>query len=274
MVVTFIGGGTMATAVAGGIVGRGTPASALRFIEVLPEARARLEGAFPGARVRDRVDAETPQGADVVVLAVKPQVMKPVCESLAGKFPSAAVAVSIAAGIRTEQLDAWLGGTRAVVRAMPNTPALIGKGISGAFAAEDVDAAGRAAAAAVLEAAGQVLWVAKEADLDAVTAVSGSGPAYVYYFIEALEEAARAQGFPAADARRLALATFDGAVTLAQRSPHDPATLRTQVTTKGGTTAAALATMEAAAVKSTIAAAVTAACRRARELGDAYGSDS
>ena len=181
--------------------------------------------------------------------------------------------LSIAAGIRMADLARWLGGHRRIVRAMPNTPALIGKGISGVFAGEGVDAAGRARCGAVLEAGGDIVWVAGEPMLDAVTGVSGSGPAYVFYFLEALEQAARDLGFSRDDARRLAYATFDGAIALAKASADDPATLRAQVTSKGGTTAAALASMDADRVKDEIVAAVKAAAERARSLGDEFGGD-
>ncbi len=186
----------------------------------------------------------------------------------------APVVLSIAAGIRVADLARWLGGYERIVRAMPNTPALVGRGISGVFASNAVDAAGRALAATVLDAAGEQVWVETEAMLDAVTGVSGSGPAYVFYFLEALEEAASDLGFSAPDARRLAYATFAGAVALAQASPEEPATLRVQVTSKGGTTERALATMEAGAVRATIVAAVKAAAERAGELGDAFGKDA
>jgi pyrroline-5-carboxylate reductase len=155
---------------------------------------------------------------------------------------------------------------------MPNTPALIGKGISGVYAAPGVDAAAHRLAGEVLEAAGEVLWVEREAMLDAITGVSGSGPAYVFYFLEACEGAARDLGFSPADARRLAYATFAGAVALAQGSDEPPAALRAQVTSKGGTTERAIAVMDAAAVKAGIAAGVAAAAQRAQELGDAFGT--
>jgi pyrroline-5-carboxylate reductase len=154
---------------------------------------------------------------------------------------------------------------------MPNTPALVGRGVSGAFAAPGVDAAARARCAAVLEAGGKVVWIDDEAMLDAVTGVSGSGPAYVFYFLEALETAARELGFSAADARALAYATFDGAVALAQASAEDPATLRAQVTSKGGTTERAIAALDDGDVRARIVAAVKAAAARARELGDELG---
>jgi pyrroline-5-carboxylate reductase len=175
--------------------------------------------------------------------------------------------LTIAAGIRLADLARWLDGCPRLVRAMPNTPALVGQGISGACALPGVDAAGRAQATAVLEAGGEVLWVDDEAMLDAITGVSGSGPAYVFYFLEALEAAARAQGFAPADARRLAYATFDGAVALAHASAEDPATLRAQVTSKGGTTERGIATLEGAGVRAAVVAAVAAATARAAELG-------
>jgi pyrroline-5-carboxylate reductase len=182
--------------------------------------------------------------------------------------------LSIAAGIRLADLGRWLNGYGRLVRAMPNTPALIGKGISGAFAAPSVDAAGRSLVSSILEAAGEQIWVDDEATLDVVTAVSGSGPAYVFYFIEALDAAAKELGIAPADARRLALATFAGSIALAQTSHAEPATLRAQVTSKGGTTERAIAAMEAAAVKAGIVDGVKAAARRAAEMGDAFGADA
>lgn len=274
MTLTFIGGGNMASALIGGLVARGQAVAGIRVVEPFAEARDRLRGAFPGIRADDAVSAESLAGTAVVVLAVKPQQMRAAATALAPHLAgSSAVVLSIAAGIRLRELARWLGGHPRIVRAMPNTPALIGKGISGVFAAPAVDEAGRAGAAAVLEAAGEVLWVGREADLDAVTGISGSGPAYVFYFLEALEVAARDQGFDPAAARRLAYATFAGAVALAQSSELDPATLRAQVTSKGGTTERAIATMEVAGVKGQIVAAVAAAAERSRELGDAFAGD-
>ncbi len=263
----FIGGGNMASALIGGMVAKGRPLADFRVVEPHPEARSRLAGAYPGVARFAAACAEAVAGADIVVLAVKPQQMRAAAGAIAPFIAGARppVILTIAAGIRIADLARWLGGAVPIVRAMPNTPALVGRGISGVFAPDSVDAAGRALAAAVLEAAGEVVWVDAEERLDAVTAVSGSGPAYVFYFLEALEAAALAQGFPAADARRLAYATVDGAVALAQRSDREPAVLRAQVTSKGGTTEAALAVLEAAGIKAGIAAAIEAAARRARE---------
>ena len=233
----------------------------------------RLAGAFPGIALFATCDRDALAGATMVVLAVKPQQMRAAATALAAQLDAAPVVLTIAAGIRIADLSRWLGGHARIVRAMPNTPALIGKGISGLYATAAVDAAGRDAAMAVLQAAGEVLWVDAEERLDAITAVSGSGPAYVFYFLEALEEAARAQGFAAADARRLAYATFDGAVALAQRSEHDPATLRAQVTSKGGTTEAGAGDDGGRRGQGGDRRGGGGAAARARELGDTFGRD-
>ena len=274
-VIAFIGGGNMASALAGGLLARGAAPDAIRIVEPLAAQRERLGARFPGVALHAAGTADALSGADLVVFAVKPQQMRDAARSAASHLRASpgTVVLSIAAGVRLGDLGRWLGGHARLVRAMPNTPALVGRGISGAFAAPGVDAAGRAQCAAVLEAAGPVLWVPEEAMLDAVTGVSGSGPAYVFYFLEALEAAARELGFAAADARALAYATFDGAIELAKASRDEPAALRAQVTSKGGTTERALATLEAAGVKAQIVAAVKAAAARARELGDEFGRD-
>ena len=276
MATTFIGGGNMATALVGAMLARGAAAADFRVVEPIAEARARLALRHPGIALFAECVPEAVGGTTLVVLAVKPQQMRDAARALApylGGTP-APVVLSIAAGIRVADLARWLGGHGRLVRAMPNTPALVGKGISGVFAVKTVDAAGRALAAGVLEAAGELVWVDDEAMLDAVTGVSGSGPAYVFYFLEALEHAARELGFTPADARRLAYATFAGAVALAEASPDEPAVLRAQVTSKGGTTERAILSMEAGAVKAKIVAAVKAASLRAAELGDACGKDA
>ena len=275
-VTTFIGGGNMACALAGGMLARGARPDEIRVVEPMAAQREKLSARFSGIGVHAECDAATMAGTGLVVFAVKPQQMRDAARAVAPHLVRAPeiVVLSIAAGIRIADLARWLGSHRRIVRAMPNTPALIGKGISGVFAVAGVDAAERKRCTAVLEAGGEVVWVADEAMLDAVTGVSGSGPAYVFYFLEALERAAREQGFPPDDARRFAYATFDGAIALAKASAEDPATLRAQVTSKGGTTAAALASMDAAAVKDEIVAAVAAAAKRARELGDEFGGDA
>lgn len=270
----FIGGGNMASALAGGLVARGSRPAQLRVVEPLADQRDRLAKQFPGIATFAEPAAEALAGTGVVVLAVKPQQMHVACQALAPHLASAsALVLSIAAGTRIADIARWLGGHQRIVRAMPNTPALIGKGISGVFAPPSVDADGRRLAEGVLAAAGEIVWVDEESMLDAVTGVSGSGPAYVFYFLEALERAARDLGFDAPDSRKLAYATFEGAVALARASSADPAVLRKQVTSKGGTTERAIASMEDAAVAASIVMAVKAAAQRARELGDALGRD-
>ena len=237
--------------------------------------RDKLAARFPGAIVHPQCDAAAIAGAELIVFAVKPQQMREAARAARAApraFASRSCCPSPPASARPTS-RAGSAGIDRIVRAMPNTPALIGKGISGVHAAEGVDAAGRARCAAVLEAAGEIVWVADEAMLDAVTGVSGSGPAYVFYFLEALQRAARELGFSADDARRLAYATFDGAIALAKASAEDPATLRAQVTSKGGTTERALAVMAEGDVEGRIVAAVKAAAERARELGDDSGKD-
>ncbi len=274
MTIVFVGGGTMASALIGGMLARGRAAADLRVVEPSSGQRAKLAARFAGVRLVAEADASVFADAHLVVFAVKPQQMREAARSAAPHLAgSGAVVLTIAAGIRLGDLSRWLGGFSRLVRAMPNTPALIGKGISGAYAAGSVDAAGHALASGVLDAGGEVVWLADESLLDAVTGVSGSGPAYVFYFLEALEQAARELGFEPADARKLAYATFDGAIALAQASAEDAATLREQVTSKGGTTERALAMLEADGVKAKIAAAAKAAALRARELGDALGKD-
>ena len=271
MRITFIGGGNMASALIGGLLAGRLGPGDIRVVDPSEPQRTVLARRF-GVGVFASADAAVP-GSDVTVLSVKPQQMREAATAIA-PLVGAQLVISVAAGIRATDLSRWLNGHARLVRAMPNTPALVGKGISGVYAPSTVDESGRALAAAVLDAVGDQVWVDTEAMLDAVTGVSGSGPAYVFYFLEALEEAARDLGFSAHDARRLAYATFAGAVALAQASPEAPAVLRAQVTSRGGTTERALATMDADAVKAKIVAAVKAAVVRAGELGDVFGKDT
>jgi pyrroline-5-carboxylate reductase len=207
-----------------------------------------------------------------VLLAVKPQQMPAVAKELSTCLRGQLV-ISIAAGIRTADLARWLGGHARIVRAMPNTPALIRLGVSGLFAAAAVNQADRDRAQSILGAVGGVVWVQRESDIDVVTAVSGSGPAYIFYFIEALEQAAVELGLNGAQAHELAVQTFVGAAKLAAGSNEPAAVLRARVTSKAGTTEAALKTMEANDIKHKIGEAVRAAASRSRELGDEFGKD-
>jgi pyrroline-5-carboxylate reductase len=269
--IAFVGGGNMARAIIGGLLAKDAAKAAdIVVVEPDPSARLRLLAEY-GVRAFEVAGPET-TGADAVILAVKPQQMREAA-SRAGAAMGDALYVSIAAGIRIDDLSRWLGGRRRIVRAMPNTPALVHAGITGLHAPAGVGDPDRAAAEHLLGAVGATLWFEREGDLDAVTAVSGSGPAYVFYAIEALETAARELGLAEGASRSLALWTFVGATKLAIERGEDPATLRAQVTSKGGTTERALEVLEQAGVKRHFVDAVRAACERSRELGDALGKD-
>jgi pyrroline-5-carboxylate reductase len=265
MNIAFIGGGNMAHAMLSGLRDGGFAAQALQVLE--PDAGKGAQLARQFGIAAHTAAGEWLRAAEVVVLAVKPQQMREAVDAVSG-WLSAPLVLSIAAGVRGRTLARWLGHER-IVRAMPNTPALIRAGITGAAALAGVTPAQREAADRVLRSIGTVLWLEDEAMLDAVTAVSGSGPAYVFTFIEALQDAALTLGFSADEARQLALQTFVGAARLACESGEPVATLRERVTSKGGTTAAALARLEAAGVRQQIIEAVRAALDRAIELGDA-----
>jgi pyrroline-5-carboxylate reductase len=265
--ITFIGGGNMATAIVSGLIASGFKGSQIEVVDSSAEARDRLAGRF-GLHLKP--DLGTAQLHEVIVLAVKPQQLPTVAADLAPRLKQQLI-VSIAAGIRVNDLSRWLGGYGHIVRTMPNTPAMVGAGITGLFAAEDVDASGRSAAEGIMRAVGGVVWVKEEALLDAVTAVSGSGPAYVFYFIEALEAAGVEAGLAPGAARTLALQTFLGASKLALESGEEPAGLRAKVTSKGGTTERGIVTLEARQVRTAIIAAVKAACSRSAELGEELG---
>ena len=270
MTITFIGGGNMASAIIGGLLKQGWRADAMRVVEVAAEARARLVREF-GVAAAPAVGAEEAAAA-CIVLAVKPQQMREAAQALKPHL-AAQLVISIAAGIRVRDLGRWLGGYAKLVRVMPNTPALVRAGISGLYAAPAVGEADRAQAESILRAVGATVWLASEDAIDAVTAISGSGPAYVFYFIEALQRAALELGFDAATARQLALETFAGSVALAKQGGEDPAVLRARVTSKGGTTERALSVMDAEALSAIVARAARAAAERSRELGDELGKD-
>jgi pyrroline-5-carboxylate reductase len=268
MKIAFIGGGNMAAALIGGLIKRGVAPLDLYAIDVSEDARARTAQQF-GVKTGAAADAAL-SDYDAIVLAVKPQVLKSVSEALAPHL-SAQLVISIAAGIRAADLSRWLGGYARIVRTMPNTPALVGMGVTGLAALPGVDDAGRALASQVLGAVGETVWFDDESKIDAVTAISGSGPAYVFYFIEALQEAARQLGMDEAQGRALAVATFTGAAQLAAQSGEPASVLRERVTSKGGTTAAALASFDAQGVKDAIVRGVLAADARAKEMGDELG---
>ena len=271
MKVAFIGGGNMASAIIGGLIAKGFRRSDLLVVELDANARTRLLSAYGVKAIEGPGQALAE--ADVIVMAVKPQQMREAAAAIE-PFIATPLVVTIAAGIRLADLSRWLSGRDRLVRAMPNTPALVHAGITGLFALPSASEDDRKAAQDLLSAVGATLWFEHEGDLDAVTAVSGSGPAYVFYAIEALEQAAAELGLEPGASRSLALWTFVGAAKLAiERAGESPATLRAQVTSKGGTTERALGVLEAAQVKERFVEAVKAACERSREMGAAYGKD-
>jgi len=266
-ILAFIGGGNMASAVIGGLVASGRSAASIVVVEPFEAQRERLRSEHGVAAIA-AADISLANAA-LVVWAVKPQLFKEAAVPC-GPYIGRALQLSVMAGIRSEAI-AQAAGTQRVVRAMPNTPALIGQGIAGLYARGAVTAGDRLRVEKVLAPTGSTLWVTREADLDAVTALSGSGPAYVFYFIEAMMQAATEMGLSAEQGRQLALATFAGATELARRSADPPETLRERVTSKGGTTYAALGALEAAGVKAAFVTALKAAQQRAKELGDEFG---
>jgi pyrroline-5-carboxylate reductase len=263
----FIGGGNMASAIIGGLIRQGMKPDQFTVVEPFADTAAKLLNDF-GITALPAAGPALAQ-ADLVVWAVKPQIFSEAAAPVMA-HTRAALHLSVAAGIRTDSIGRWVGSDR-VVRCMPNTPALVGQGITGLFACPSVTAVDKTLVEQVIGTTGQFIWVHKESQLDAVTALSGSGPAYVFYFLEAMTEAGVGMGLSAEQAYQLAMATFSGASSLAAASTESPEVLRQRVTSKGGTTYAALTAMEAAGIKHAFVKAMQAAEQRARELGDEFG---
>ena len=268
MKINFIGGGNMARAIIGGLKQNGLDMSAVTVLELDTQKRLELAQEFNVKTTDSYADFND---TDVIVLAVKPQQLKEVCAKLNPVLKSQLV-VSIAAGVRSQDISRWLGNYSAIVRVMPNTPAQIRAGISALYAMPAVSNTQREHANIILAAVGKTLWLEDEAKMDAVTAISGSGPAYVFYFIEALQDAAMALGLDAEASKLLALETFSGASLLATQSKDDIKTLRAQVTSKGGTTEQGILTLETANIKDIIRKAAKAAADKSVMLGDQLGS--
>jgi len=265
--IAFIGGGNMASAIIGGLIRQGMPMQQIQVVEPMAAQREILKKQWDIGVFEEAGTSLT--AATLVVWAIKPQMFRgaalPVCV-----YTQHALHLSVAAGIRSDSIALWLNSER-VVRAMPNTPALVGKGITGLFARPGATAADRLAVERVISTTGDFLWLADETQLDAVTALSGSGPAYVFYFIEAMIKAGTDMGLSPVQAHQLAVATFVGASALAQDSPDTPDVLRERVTSKGGTTLAALSFLEENQVKAQFVRAMQAARQRAVELGNEFG---
>ena len=271
--IAFVGGGNMARSLIGARLRDGVDPASIRVAE--PNAALREQLAADFAVTTFESGREAVRDADVVVLAVKPQVLRAVCEDLADVLrASRPLILSIAAGVRIAQIDAWLGGGFPIVRCMPNTPALVGAGASGLFANDVTGTEARATAEALLASAGSTAWVAREALMDVVTALSGSGPAYFFLLIEALEDAAVSEGLPRDTARALAVQTCLGAARMAIEEGESPSRLRERVTSRGGTTEAALETFAAGGLRDLVAAAVHAATLRGAQLSDLLRGES
>ena len=264
----FIGGGNMASALISGLVKVLDSATQIHVVDLNPTGLEQLRERF-GVSTSLQMD-EALRDLDVIVFAVKPQSMREVMFQFS-PFLSQQLLLSVAAGIRASDISRWLNGYPKIARAMPNTPAMLGLGMSGLFALDGLSADERQQTTKIMQAVGKTVWVHDESMIDAVTAVSGSGPAYVFYFIEALQEAAVSLGFSPEDAKTLALQTFRGAAELATTSTEAVHVLRERVTSKGGTTYAALCSFDESQIKAAIAQGVKAAAARGKQLGDEFG---
>jgi pyrroline-5-carboxylate reductase len=264
----FIGGGNMARSLIGGLIARGRDPKLMTVADPMPAQLEALQRQFGVRGTTSNLEAVA--NADVIVLAVKPQEMRNVTTALAGALPKRPLLISVAAGIRASDIRHWSNGAP-VVRCMPNRPALEGCGMTGLFATDEVSAEHRRIAADLLSAVGKTLWLEQEAQMDVVTAVSGSGPAYFFLLIEMLEQAGIQLGLSPETSRQLAVETAYGSGRMARESSDSPATLRQQVTSKGGTTQAAMDVLESKEVRAIFSAAVAAAARRSAELADEFG---
>jgi pyrroline-5-carboxylate reductase len=265
----FIGAGNMASAMIQGLLRAGINSTQINVADPVPDARARL-AELGVATFSDNNEAV--EGVDAVLLAVKPQVARQVVQSIRALKPEQLL-VSIAAGINLTSLTQWTSPQQAIVRCMPNTPALLGAGVSGLYANSHCDEHQRALAERLLRSAGTTLWVKSESELDAVTAVSGSGPAYFFLLMEAMIDAGIELGLDRASATELTLQTAYGAALMAQQDNTNPAQLRQNVTSPGGTTAAALDVMLGADMPGTIKTALQAAQKRAIDMAQEFGGN-
>jgi pyrroline-5-carboxylate reductase len=265
----FIGGGNMARSLIGGLIGRGMDATRIIVADPLDSQLAALRSEHHVRVTSD--NAAAVKDAEIVIMAVKPQEMRSVATGFAPSLSPAALIISVAAGIKASDIQQWCHGTP-VVRCMPNRPALQGCGMTALYATSDVSAAARAVAEGILSAVGATLWVDQESQMDAVTAVSGSGPAYFFLLIEMLEQAGVALGLDQEVSRKLAIETAYGSGCMARATQDSPATLREQVTSKGGTTEAALRYLETQNVRDIFMQAVAAAAKRSAELATEFGT--
>jgi len=264
-----IGGGNMASALINGLLQQGYLAKQLHVVEINAESREKIKDIFGVSALADLESGVI--DTDVIVLSVKPQHLHDLTQQLS-PFLKRQLIISIVAGIRVGDIARWLGGYLRIVRTMPNTPSSIQCGVTGLYAAASVSEEDRKIAESILTAVGLTLWVEDEEMLHAVTAISGSGPAYVFYFIESLQKAAAALGLSSEEAKQLSLQTFVGASKLASLSDKDIAILREQVTSKGGTTEQAIRTMEQENIQEKILMAVRSAAQRSCQISDEYSN--
>ena len=268
----FIGGGNMAGSLIGGLITDGWDPARIRVADTSTQRLEQLSQQFPIKTTTSNTD--TAEQADIILLAVKPQVIKSVAQELADIVAQQQpLVISIAAGIPASALGNWLGKSTAIVRAMPNTPAMVQSGAAALYANASVSEDQRSIAESILRAVGIVIWVDDEAQMDAVTALSGSGPAYFFLFMEALQLAGQELGLPKDTARLLALQTAFGAAKMALESNEDAATLRHQVTSPGGTTEHAIRTFQEGALEALVSKALLAAATRSRELAAEFGTE-
>ena len=265
----FIGGGNMARSLIGGLIRAGYPADALSVADPNDAIQAALASDFGILTTND--NQQIVDNCDVVVLAVKPQVLKTVATAIRPGQRQHQLFLTVAAGIRTASLANWLDANTPIVRAMPNTPALVQSGATGLFANPHVSSDQRDLAESIMRAAGLVQWVGDEALMDAVTALSGSGPAYLFLVMEAMEKAGQAMGLSAETARLLTVQTAFGAAKLALEIEEDPAVLRENVTSPGGTTEQAIRVLREEGLEALFDRALRAARDRAQELADELG---
>jgi pyrroline-5-carboxylate reductase len=266
--IAFIGGGNMASAIISGLIRNGMRTEQLDIVDPFDEAHERLKRDF--GIMAHAESGSFLNDASIVLWAVKPQTFKEAALAVA-PHTKTALHLSVAAGVRSDSIATWLGNGR-VIRSMPNTPALIGKGITALYARPEVTDVDRRHAEKIVATTGDFLWLDAESQLDAVTAISGSGPAYMFYFMEAMTAAGAEMGLSREQAYQLAVGTFIGAGELARASHEPPEILRQRVTSKGGTTYAAISSMEENGIKSLFITAMRAAQQRAKELGDEFGA--
>ena len=270
--IIFIGGGNMATSLIGGLLANNYPAEHIFVIDPNEEQQEKIQRTH-GVSAFSELTFDC-KDEDIIILAVKPQIMRNVCEQLTQKITQQPLFISIAAGIRSTDIDRWLGGSRAMIRCMPNTPSLLQLGATGLYANDQCLDAQKESAEKILNAVGITVWVDEEHQLDAVTALSGSGPAYIFLMIEAMQSAGQALGLDHQTAASLAKQTALGAAKMASSSHFEPAQLRENVTSKGGTTAAALASFADNDYNTLILNAMQAAQHRAEELAEQLGNDA